>query len=167
MFAKPWSQIIQSQTGRPLTWSNPTLFISFFLLFKKSVLEIRLCAHKEAFTAELQPQPPALFLKASKWTNSNFHKSTIVWSWACWEIPMQMLGKFLAVWSWFLALLTIRRPANVFLALNGLCLNNRSQSEGNTSSAQTRPAHADTIYHFCGTGDGSKGEVRLEEGALQ
>ena len=53
------------------------------------------------------------------------------------------------------------KAANVFLALNGLCLNNRSQLEGNTSSAQTRPTHADTIYHFCGTGDGAKGEGRL------
>lgn len=49
------------------------------------------------------------------------------------------------------------KAANVFLALNCLCLNNRSQLEGNTSSAQTRPTHADTIYHFCGIGYGSKG----------
>lgn len=58
------------------------------------------------------------------------------------------------------------KAANVFLALNGLCLNNRSQLEGNTSSAQTRPTHADTIYHFCGTGYGSKGEVRLGEKSI-
>lgn len=59
------------------------------------------------------------------------------------------------------------KATNVFLALNGLCLNNRHQLEGNTSSAQTRHTHADIINHFCGTGYGSKGEVRLGEGALQ
>lgn len=59
------------------------------------------------------------------------------------------------------------KAANVFLALNGLCLNNRTQLEGNTSSAQTRPTHADTLHHFCGTGYESKGEVRLGEGAVQ
>lgn len=57
--------------------------------------------------------------------------------------------------------------ANAFLALNSLCLNNRNQLEGNTDSAKTRPTHADTINHFCGTGYGSKGEVRWGEEALQ
>lgn len=59
------------------------------------------------------------------------------------------------------------KVANVFLALNSLCLNNRNQLEGNTISAQTRPTHADVIHHFCGTGYESKGEVRLGEGAVQ
>lgn len=59
------------------------------------------------------------------------------------------------------------KAANVFLALNSLCLHNRNQLEGNTISAQTRPTHADTINHCWGTGYGSQGEVRLGEGAVQ
>lgn len=73
----------------------------------------------------------------------------------------QILGSVILVLG-----ITNNKVANVFLALNGLCLHNRNQLEGNTISAQTRPTHADTIYHFCGIGYGSKGEVRLGQGAL-